>query len=279
VRLSILIVNWNTTELLGDCLRSIAKYPPSADYEIVVVDNASGDFREPEFAAEFPNVRLIANAENAGYAKGNNQAIEASTGDFVLLLNPDTEVTDGAIEALLDFMDRQPDAAAVGAKLVRPSGEIDRSVRGFPYPGSIAAEFLGLSRLFPKSKALGAYRMTSFAYNEEAEVDQPMGSCLMLSAKAIDEVGLFDEQFPIFFNEVDWLYWARQKGYKVYFTPKAVVVHHGGAGTSQANRRRMIHESHDSLVRFYEKHFRGSLWPPIYHFTVACIRLGRLLRS
>ena len=206
MRLSVVIVNWNTTALLEECLRSIEQHPPRVDHEVIVVDNASDDFDEAEFRAAFPTVRLIANQDNAGYAKGNNQGIAISTGDYVLLLNPDTQVTDGALDALLDFMDRHEDAAAAGAKLVRPDGTIDRSVRGFPYPAAIAWEFLGLSRLLPKSSTFGKYRMTSFSYTQEAEVDQPMGSCLIMRRKAIEDVGLFDEAFPIFFNEVDWLY-------------------------------------------------------------------------
>ena len=273
-----MIVNWNTTALLRECLRSIQQRPPHADYEVAVVDNASDDFDEAGFRAAFSAVKLIANRENAGYAKGNNQGIAISTGECILLLNPDTQVTDGALDALLDFMERHGDAAAAGAKLVRPDGTVDRSVRGFPYPAAIAWEFLGLSRILPKSSTFGKYRMTAFSYTLEAEVDQPMGSCLIMRRKAIEDVGPFDEAFPIFFNEVDWLYRAKQKGWRVYFTPEAVIVHHGAAGTNQINRRKMIRESHDSLIRFYRKHFRRSIPAPIYYLIIACIRVGALLR-
>ena len=279
MRLSIAIVNWNTTSLLRECLRSIEAYPPPFDYEIIVVDNASADFDAPAFRAEFPSVTLIANEKNTGYARGNNSAIALSKGDCVLLLNPDTRVTEGALEALVEFLDTHPDAAAAGAKLVRPDGSIDRSVRGFPYPGPIAWEFLGLSRLFPRSRVLGAYRMTWFDYSKSSKVDQPMGSCLILSRKAIEDVGLLDEQFPIFFNEVDWLYRARQSGYEVYYTPSATVIHVGGASTRQAERRKMVRESHDSLIRFYSKHFRGRVFAPIYWFTIACIAVSGRLRG
>lgn len=279
VRLSIAIVNWNTTELLAALLRSLRKHAPSFEHEIIVVDNASGDFDESSFGSEFQYVKLIRNATNEGYARGNNQAIQIATGDYVLLLNPDTEVTEGALEALVDFMDFHQDAAAAGAKLVRPNGSIDRSVRSFPYPGPIAWEYTGLSNILQQSCAIGAYRMTYFAYNEVAEVDQPMGSCLILRRRTIDEVGLFDEQFPIFFNEVDWLYRAKQKGYKVYFTPEAVVIHHGAAGTRQIDRRKMARESHESLLRFYRKHFKGLIPAPVYYFTIACIHLSKLLKT
>ena len=279
MRLSVVIVNWNTTRLLHTLLKSIRRFSPSIDYEVIVVDNASADFDAESFRAEFSDIHLIANTENTGYAKGNNLALQAASGDYLLLLNPDTEVTDGAIETLLEFMETHQDAAAVGAKLVRPNGSIDHSVRSFPYPGPVAWEFVGLSRLFPKSRTFGAYRMTYFRYDTVAEVDQPMGSCLMLSRKAIDDIGLLDEDFPIFFNEVDWLYRAKQHGYKIYFTPNASIIHHGAGSTGQVNKRKMVRESHDSLLKFYKKHFKSRLFAPVYYFIVACIMISRRLRA
>lgn len=279
MRLSVAIVNWNTTRLLEECLCSIAEFAPPFDHEVIVVDNASADFDPEQFSIRFPTVRLIRNEFNAGYAKACNQAISISTGDYVLLLNPDTRVTEGALDSLVGFAHSHPEAAAVGAKLVRPDGTTERSVRGFPYPGPIAWEYIGLSKLWPHSTTFGAYRMTYFEYDKVSEVDQPMGSCLLMTRRVLDDVGLLDEGFPIFFNEVDWLFRAKKKGYKVYFTPDAVVIHHGGAGTRQADRRRMARESHDSLLRFYRKHFRGEICAPVYYFTVACIAVSRILRG
>lgn len=279
MRLSVVIVNWNTSELLDALLDSIREHPPAFEHEVIVVDNASSDFDPASFSSRHKDTKLIRNASNLGYAEGNNQGIQASSGDFILLLNPDTRVTAGAIDALVRFMESHPDAAAAGPKLVRPDGSTDRSVRGFPYPASIAWEFLGVAKLFPRSRIFAAYRMGWFDYTETAEVDQPMGSCLIVSRTAIEDVGLLDTDFPIFFNDVDWLYRAKRKGYKVYFTPDATVVHHGGASTSQVSRRIMIRESHKSLIRFYEKHFRDTMPAPLFWLVVACIRLGVLARS
>lgn len=272
--LSVAIVNWNTTNLLINLLDSIDRFSPNCDYEIIVIDNASKDFNLDEMTSKYPLINFIANTRNAGYAEGNNQAFEISKGDYVLLLNPDTEVTDGAIDELLSFMDKHPQTAAVGSKLIRPGGSIDRSVRGFPSPAAIGFEMMGLSKLFPDSKLFCAYRMTWFNYNEILEVDQPMGSCLMLSAKVLKEIGSFDEAFPIFFNEVDWLYRAKQAGYKIYFDPNAVVIHHGAASTKQAGEAVMKMESHVSLLRFYEKHYKAIINPIAYWFTIICIRLS-----
>ncbi|MGI6296818.1 MAG: glycosyltransferase family 2 protein [Armatimonadota bacterium] len=279
MRLSVAIVNWNTTNLLAACVRSILTFPPQGDCEIIVVDNDSKDFDEQQFRAEFPTVKLICNKDNDGYAKGNNQALEEAHGEYILLLNPDTEVTEGALDALVEFMDRHPSAGAAGAKLMRPSGDVDHSVRSFPYPGPIAWEYIGLARLFPKSKVFGAYRATWFGYDTEAQVDQPMGSALIIRAKTLQQIGTLDESFPIFFNEVDWLYRAKQAGWDTYFVPGAVVIHHGGSSTRQVRRREMVRESHKSLLRFYAKHFKGHICPLSYYFTVACINISMRLRG
>lgn len=250
MRLSIAIVNWNTTALLEKCVESIR----ANDFEcqVIVVDNASDDFDFDAFTLRFPEVEVIRNTENVGYAGGNNQAIEASSGEYILLLNPDVELRQGALKALVEFMDTHQDAAAAGCRLVRPDGSIDRSCRGFPTPGAVAAEYLGLSKLFPRR--FGGYRMLDFGYDQEAEVDQPMGSCLILSRRAIEQIGVFDPQFPIFFNEVDWCFRAKKNGWKIYFTPSAEAVHVGAASTSQVAAK-MRAESHHSLLRFYRKHY------------------------
>lgn len=276
MRLSIVIVNWNTSELLSACLQSICNFPPNGDYEIIVVDNNSWDLDADAFCEHHPGIRLIRNRENVGYARGNNQAIEQARGDYVLLLNPDTEVTEGAIETLLQFVEAHGDAGAAAPKLIRPDGTIDRSVRSFPYPGPIAWEYLRLAHLFPRSRRFGAYRMTWFGYDQTIEVDQPMGSALVLNRRALDQIGFFDESFPIFFNEVDLLYRAKENGWKVYFVHSATMIHHGGASTKQARRMMMLAESHKSLLRFYAKHFDRRIPALVYHFTVAAIRLSLL---
>ena len=274
MKLSIIIVNWNTTNLLINLLDSIYKFAPDCEFEIIAVDNNSNNFDIDEISKKYPLVNFITNTKNAGYAEGNNQALEIAKGEYSLLLNPDTEMTAGSISELLSFMDNHPEAASVGSKLVRPDGEIDKSVRSFPTPGAVGFEMMGLSKLFPDSKVFGAYRMTWFDYSQICEVDQPMGSCLMLSGKVLKEIGNFDLNFPIFFNEVDWLYRAKQAGYKVYFDPNAVVIHHGAASTKQAGKIPMKLESHVSLLRFYEKHYKAKINPIVYWFTIICIRLS-----
>ncbi len=281
MRLSVCIVTWNTGDFLRDCLRSLLAFPPDgADLEIIVVDNASADGSAAMVQAEFPTVRLIANSGNSGYAEGNNQALAAATGDWLLLLNPDVTVHPDSLTLALTWMQAHPDAAVLGCRLIGPDGETQRSLRGFPDPGPVLWEFLGLSRLLPRSRVFGAYRMTWFSYDETREVDQPMGSFLLLTRAAYETVGSMDTAFPIFFNEVDWCWRTkREHGLKIYYTPDVSVTHFGAASTRQV-RASMIRESHRSLLRFYDKHF-PKLAPPLRGLLRAAVWLNewRLLRG
>lgn len=278
MRLSIAIVNWNTSRLLESCLNSIYRNKPPFEFEVIVVDNGSDDFDESRFREQFSATKIIRNDQNIGYAAANNQAMNTASGEYILLLNPDTEVLSGTLDLLVKFMDEHADAAAAGCRLVKPNGMVDRSVRSFPDPLAIAADFLFLSRLFPRSRLFGRYRMTWFNYDEDIEVDQPMGSCLILRSEAVKQIGVMDEQFPIFFNDVDWCYRAKLAGWKIYFTRSAEVVHHGGASTRQV-RKQMIHESHKSLIDFYRKHYKGRIFAPIYWFTITAIKLSDILTA
>ncbi len=266
--LSIAIVNWNTRDLLLQAINSIfASAPPPL--EVIVVDNASSDGSAEAVRAHFPRVRLIANTENLGYAHGNNQAMRAATGAYILLLNPDVLVPPHSLTRAVAFMEQHPDAGAMGVRQVHPDGRLQRSVRGFPSPASILWELVGLSRIVPKSRTFGAYRMTWFRYDKVAQVDQPMGTFLLLSGRALPEVGLLDEAFPIFFNEVDWCLRCKRAGWKIYFTPDIEIVHYGGASTIQVGAA-MAWESRRGLLRFYAKHYPAPWFWPI-RFLVASV--------
>jgi GT2 family glycosyltransferase len=256
VTLSIAIVNWNTRDYLLAALDSIYSAPPVFPFEVIVVDNASRDGSAGAAAERFPQVDLIANSENAGYARGNNQAIRQARGAYVLLLNPDVLLPAGALDRAVEFMECRPEAGALGVRQRHPDGALQRSVRGFPTPLAVLWELIGISRLFPSSRFFGSYRMRWFGYDRVAEVDQPMGTFLLLRRKALDAVGLLDEAFPIFFNEVDWLLRCRRAGWKTYFTPDVEIVHYGGASTEQVSRK-MAWESRRGLLQFYRKHYGG----------------------
>ncbi|MGQ9902208.1 MAG: glycosyltransferase family 2 protein [Fimbriimonadales bacterium] len=269
--LSICIVNWNTRELLRACLGSLYRYPPDVPFEVIVVDNASSDDSVAMVRAEFPQVVLIANAENGGYARGNNQALARAQGECLLLLNPDTEVFPDTLSRALSFLRAHPEAGAVGAKQLFPDGRVQASVRGFPTPANLLWEVSGLARLFPRW--LGGYRMRGFTYDRVAVVEQPMATFLMVRRAVVEQVGLMDEAFPLFFNDVDWCYRIVQAGWRIYFVPEVQILHHGGASTRQV-RLSAIRESHRALEVFYRKHYRGRVNPLLYALCIGAIRVG-----
>ena len=259
--LSICIVNWNTRQLLLDALASIYDAPPNFGLEVIVVDNASRDGSADAVREWFPHVKLITNTDNTGYAEGNNQALECAGGAYNLLLNPDVILPSGGLEKAVAFMEAHPDAGALGVRQVHPDGSLQRSVRGFPTPLAVLWELLGLSRLLAQNRVFGAYRMTWFDYTHEAEVDQPMGTFLLLRRQTVEEVGMMDLAFPIFFNEVDWCLRCKRAGWKIWFTPDVEIIHYGGASTIQVGGA-MAWESRRGLLRFYAKHYRAVwFWP------------------
>ncbi len=262
VTLSIAIVNWNTRDFLLKALASIYDAPPLCPFEVLVVDNDSHDGSAAAVTTYYPLVRLIGNADNLGYAEGNNQAIDRALGAYILLLNPDVVLPAGGLDRAIAFMNAHVEAGALGVRQVHPDGQLQHSIRGFPNPSSVFWELIGFSRLFPRSHVFGAYRMTWFDYARVAEVDQPMGTFLMMRREAIEQVGPLDLAFPIFFNEVDWCLRCKRAGWKIYFTPEVEIVHYGGASTMQVGAS-MAWESRRGLLRFYAKHYRSAWQLPM----------------
>ncbi|MGD9497192.1 MAG: glycosyltransferase family 2 protein [Armatimonadota bacterium] len=275
--LSVCIVSWNTRDLLDACLLSIEGAPDSTSREIIVVDNASADGSAEMVRKRHPEARVIANEHNLGYAVGNNQAIEAASGELLLLLNPDIIVAGGALDTLVGFLDGTPAAGAVAPRLVLTDGSTQASCRSFPTPDVVLYEVLGLSRLFPRSRRFGKYRMTWWDYDDERPVPQPMASALMIRREVVEQVGVMDERFPIFFNDVDLCKRIWEAGWEIWFTPRACLVHVGGASTSQV-RKNMLVQSHRSFLRFYRKHYYGKLPWWQYWGAVALLRVGHALR-
>jgi len=268
--LSVIVVSWNTRELLRACLASLQQElivltGSSAlnDVEVFVVDNASADQSAEMVAEAFPWVRLTANVDNKGFAAGNNQALADATGQFVLLLNPDTEIKSGALKTLLTFFDTHPKAGVVAPQLLNTDGSIQRSCRAFPTFLGMVFELIGLSRMFPAGSSYGQkfreYKMLDWNHDDERQVDQPEGACLMIKRQLLDEIGTLDEGFFMLFEEVDWCFRAKKAGWEIWFTPSAQVVHHYGQSIKQV-KVRMILSSHRGLYRFWHKHYRGNRW-------------------
>ena len=253
--LSILIVSWNTRDLLRRCLASIAAQQgdfPWGEVETIVVDNASTDGSVDLLRSEFPATRLLANLHNVGFARANNQGIQAGQGTFLLLLNPDTELYPGALHHLVHFLEQEPRAGAAGACLLNPDGTLQASA--FPMPG-LARELwrlLWLDAVQPRS----AYPLQAWASLSPRPVDVVQGASLMLRRAALDEVGLLDEDYFMYTEEVDVCYRLARAGWKVYWVPQARVLHHGGQSTRQVATE-MFLRLYESKVIFFRKHYGG----------------------
>ena len=278
--LSVLVVNWNTRDKLRDCLASLACHGPSFPYEVIVVDNASTDGSADMVRLQFPDVRLVEAGGNTGYARGNNIAFGLARYDWLLTLNPDTVFHSGELDLAIRRLAGQPEYGALALQLRFPSGEVQRSVRGFPTPAGVIGAATGFDKAFPRS-ALASYTLPLFDYSQEQLGPQPMGTFLLFRRAALVAVGdptaPFDEAFPIFFNEVDLLKRMADSGWPCLYSPRAWVGHHHGSSTSQA-RKSMIWESHTSLTRYFDKHLAGTerLWLPV---VAVANWLGALVRA
>ncbi len=253
MELSIIIVNWNVRDLLEKALQAIAKYPPKVEYEVFVVDNASQDKSAELVRAKFPQVKLIASEKNLGFAGGNNLGLQKATGEYLLLLNPDTEVKEGALQAYIDFFKHHPHAGAVGVRLLNSDGSLQRSCKSFPSWRTLFWSAFFLDTLFPRSKLFGEYEMGYFEHDHERLVDQPMGAALGVRKAVVGKIGLMDEQFYMYFDEVDWCKRIKKAGYEIWFSPLASITHHWGKSTSQAQLN-MNWQWYKSLYRYFRKH-------------------------
>ncbi len=251
--LSIVIVNWNTLELLKGCLNSIYTYPPSGEFEVWVVDNASQDGSSAMVEECFPQVSLINNPRNAGFAYANNLAIRQASGRYVLLLNPDTLVKPGALEALVRFMDEHPEAGASGARLLNPDGSLQVSCYVRP---NLTNEFLRmfhLDGLFPHTH----YRMSTWALDQPREVDVIQGACLMLRREALEQVGLLDDEFFMYSEDYDLCYRIQKRNWRLYWVPWSEVIHFGGQSTKQVASE-MFLRLYQSKLLWMRKHYGGT---------------------
>jgi GT2 family glycosyltransferase len=249
-RLSIVIVNWNTCDLLQACLQSIFDDLPDGSTEVWVVDNASTDGSDAMVAENFPQVRLIRSQQNLGFAAANNLAIRRSSGRYLLLLNPDTQVEPGTLETLLQFLETSFEFGAAGARLLNSDGSLQ--VSAYPRP-TLFREFWRLFHL-DKIKPLANYPMSEWGVDDSRDVDVLMGACLLARRKILDEIGLFDEDFFMYSEEVDLCYRVQRAGWRLAWVPQARVIHHGGQSTQQVARE-MFLQLYRGKIKFFRKHY------------------------
>ncbi|MBN1679396.1 MAG: glycosyltransferase family 2 protein [Anaerolineae bacterium] len=264
--LGIVIVNWNTCDLLRDCLASIAVSQGDVSYQVVLVDNASSDGSADMVRREFPDVTLIASPTNDGFPTANNKGLRAlgfeqdcdeSAPRYALVLNPDTVLPPTALHDLLAYMDADDTIGVVGPKLVMLDGHLDLACRrSFPTPEISLYRMTGLSKLFPRSRRFGRYNMTYLDPDIETEVDSVVGAFMLVRRAAIQRVGLFDETFFMYGEDLDWAYRIKQAGWKVMYQPSVTVTHVKRAASRQS--RRAPHEFYRSMLIFYRKHYRAT---------------------
>jgi len=262
IDLSIIIVNWNTKDLLRQCLHSLYNETQKISFEVFVVDNASTDGSLEMLEQEFPKVNLIRNIENLGFAKANNQAIRHSKGRYILLLNPDTLILDNALAKMVNFMDVHPKLGAVGCKILKIDGTVDfRCARRFP---TLATEFFektGLSKKFSNNRLFGSYLISYWGHGDSREVNLLTGACMMIRREAIEQVGLLDEDFFMYGEDVEWCYRIQKAGWKVFYYSDAEIIHLGGQ-SSESVKVEMSIEALKSMNLFFKKRYG-----PIYAWT------------
>ena len=318
VDLSIIIVSYNTKDFIGNCLASIlSSIKGKFDYEIIVVDNASTDGsvqaiqnsipiksgqNDPlrrSFPPRLPSrrnevdgeagsqassskLKIIENKENVGFSKANNIGIKQAKGRYLLFLNPDTVVYPNTLETMVDFMDAPADAGASTCRVVMPNGELDdASHRGFPTPWNAFAHFLGLSRIFPKSRLFGGYSLGWMDLSKIHEIDACAGAFMIVRRKAGEEVQWWDEDYFFYGEDIDFCYKLKQKKWKIYYVPKVSILHYKGVSGGIKNiskeittadretKERATRARFEAMKIFYNKHYIKK-YPSIITWLVFC---------
>ncbi len=254
--LSIVIVNYNVRPFLENSLVSIGKAIRDLPAEVFVVDNASDDGSVEMVRERFPEVRLIVNKTNRGFAAGNNTAIPQCRGTYVLLLNPDTLVQEDTFRVMIRFLEEHPDVGLAGCKILNPDGTLQLACRrSFPTPTVALARILGLSALFPDSRLFGKYNLTYLDPNESYEVDAVSGSFMCFRRELVDQIGLLDEQFFMYGEDLDWCYRIKQAGRKISYCPETQIIHYKGesARRSEIDEVKLFYEAMRVFVRKHLK--------------------------
>ncbi len=260
--LSIIILSYNTKDVLENCLASIDAVKTPADaWEIIVVDNNSRDGSADMVQKNFPPVMLIRQKKNVGFAAGNNIGIKKSKGEYVLLLNSDTEVAPGAIQETLQYLKHHADVGVITCKLLRPDGTIDPAChRGFPTPWAAFTYFIGLERLFPNLKLFSQYHQGYKDMEQIHEIDSLSGAFYLIGRNVIDKVGYLDEQFFMYGEDLDWSYRIKRAGWKIIYYPFVSILHKkwlsGRAHTDEAQRKQTQKYFFGAMELFYKKHYQ-----------------------
>jgi GT2 family glycosyltransferase len=262
MKLSIIIVSWNVMDILSDCLDSIIRRPVAFSYEIIVVDNASTDGTADHIKKKFQTVRVVENSENQGFAQANNQGASRAGGEYLFFLNPDTILLDEAIRNLVDFMDRNPDIAMSGPRILNEDKTLQASVRNFPsWPGAFyrytILKYMGLFKShFEK------WHNRGFDYDKQADIEQLIGAAMLIRKVTFEQVGRFDERFFMYYEEVDLCRRLKDAGLRVVYYPGARMIHLGGKSAKQIPARTRFVMLR-SLLLYFQKSTPAASYVPL----------------
>ncbi|MCX7799337.1 MAG: glycosyltransferase family 2 protein [Fimbriimonadales bacterium] len=268
LELTVTICSWNTAADLRACLQSLQDRRHEARFEVIVVDNASSDGSPDMVEAEFPWVRLERMDRNLGFTKGHNHALRLRRAPHAFVLNSDTVVHPGCLRGLLDYLADHPECGILGPKLLNTDGSLQMSCRRFPNPVAALFRNTPIGRLFPNNRFTREYLMMDWDHSTPREVDWVSGAAFMVSRRVLEEVGLFDEGFFMFCEDVDWCWRVWRAGMKVVYVPHCLVTHAIGRSTDKAANR-MIVLFHGSMLRFYRKNMVPSMHPLLRFPAVA----------
>lgn len=273
IKLSVIIVNYNVKYYLEQTLCSVFRSSDRVDLEVWVVDNASTDGSEEYISRRFPQVHYLYNRENVGFSKANNQAIRQARGEYVLLLNPDTIVGEDVLETSVRFLDAHPEAGATGAAMLKDDGGFAwESRRGVPTPFTSFCKMSGLCSLFPKSRIFGKYYMRYLDERQIQEIEIISGAFTMIRRAALDRVGLLDETFFMYGEDIDLSYRILLGGFHNYYLPVRIL-HYKGESTQKSSYR-YVHTFYNAMLIFFNKHFRKK-----HLFLSSLIHLAVVLRG
>ncbi len=252
---SIIIVNYNTRQLTLDCLESVYASITSYSYEVIVIDNASRDDSVQAIREAYPQVQLIANSNNTGFAKANNQGMKATKARYILLLNSDTVVQPDTLHTMVAFMDRHPEMGASGCKVILPDGSLDKACkRGFPTPSASFYYAFGISRMFPDRPKFNQYQLGHLSPDDEYPVDCLVGAFILVRRETIDQVGGLDETFFMYGEDIDWCYRIKEAGWGIFYYPRTYIVHYKG-GSARRKPLKITYEFHRAMWVFHRKHY------------------------
>ena len=253
--LSVIIINYNVKYFLEQCLRSVLAAAEGIDTEVWVVDNNSTDGSVQMVRDKFPQVKLIANSDNHGFATANNQAIKQCTGDYILLLNPDTLVQKDTFRVCIEFFEEHADCGGLSVKMINGEGEfLKESKRGFPSPATSFYKISGLIKLFPRNRKVGAYYMGHLDNDKVNEVDVLPGAFLMISRKALEKVGLLDESYFMYGEDIDFSWRIKLAGFKNYYLPTTRILHYKGESTRKSSMN-YVYTFYNAMAIFAKKYF------------------------